>query len=87
MRILTPAALARDPDVDLVVIAVKVPQHKQLIDAALDAGKMVFLRMAVRQWAGRGRGIGRPRHVSWACVPLSDYKARSSPVIRYLSAT
>jgi predicted dehydrogenase len=32
------AELARDPDVDLVVVTVKVPQHKALVDAALDAG-------------------------------------------------
>ncbi|WP_157219369.1 Gfo/Idh/MocA family protein [Flavisphingomonas formosensis] len=36
------AALARDPRVDLVVVTVKVPHHRELIAAALAAGKHVF---------------------------------------------
>lgn len=35
-------ALARDPRVDLVVVTVKVPHHRALVAAALDAGKHVF---------------------------------------------
>lgn len=38
----SPAALAASPDVDLVVITVKVPHHFALVKAALDAGKHVF---------------------------------------------
>ncbi|MDJ1471089.1 Gfo/Idh/MocA family oxidoreductase [Cytophagaceae bacterium DM2B3-1] len=34
--------LVNCPDVDLVVIAVKVPYHYQLVKAAIDAGKMVY---------------------------------------------
>jgi len=37
-----PRELAEHPDVDLVVITVKVPAHDTLIRAALDAGKHVF---------------------------------------------
>lgn len=36
------AALARHPDVDLVVVTVKVPAHAELVTAALDAGKNVY---------------------------------------------
>ncbi|WUH99401.1 Gfo/Idh/MocA family oxidoreductase [Spirillospora sp. NBC_00431] len=36
------ASLARHPDVDLVVVAVKVPAHVELVTAALDAGKNVY---------------------------------------------
>lgn len=35
-------ALAAHADVDLVVVAVKVPQHRQLVEAALAAGKAVL---------------------------------------------
>lgn len=35
-------ALIAHPDVDLLVVAVKVPYHRQLILPALEAGKMVF---------------------------------------------
>ncbi len=34
--------LVTHPDVDLVVVAVKVTHHHQLVSAALDAGKMVY---------------------------------------------
>jgi predicted dehydrogenase len=35
-------ALVEHPEVDLVVITVKVPDHFELVSAALDAGKMVY---------------------------------------------
>jgi predicted dehydrogenase len=34
--------LVADPDVDLVVVAVKVPRHAELVSQALAAGKMVY---------------------------------------------
>src|SRR4030095_2016161 len=37
-----PEALINHPDVDLVVVAVKVPHHHSLTAAAINAGKMVF---------------------------------------------
>ncbi|EIL95383.1 Gfo/Idh/MocA family protein [Rhodanobacter spathiphylli] len=37
-----PVDLITHPDVDLVVVAVKVPHHHALISAALDAGRMVL---------------------------------------------
>jgi predicted dehydrogenase len=37
-----PARLAAHPDVDLVVVTVKVPAHVELVRAALDAGKHVY---------------------------------------------
>lgn len=35
-------ALARDPDVDLVSVCVKVPEHRSVVLAALEAGKHVY---------------------------------------------
>ncbi|MFI0423527.1 Gfo/Idh/MocA family protein [Spongiactinospora sp. 9N601] len=37
-----PVALSRHPDVDLVVVTVKVPAHVELVTAALEAGKHVY---------------------------------------------
>ena len=37
-----PADLAKRPDVDLLVIAVKVPDHSSLISAVAEAGKPIF---------------------------------------------
>src|SRR5262249_40379488 len=37
-----PAAMARHPNVDLVVVCVRVPEHDTLVQAALDAGKHVY---------------------------------------------
>jgi predicted dehydrogenase len=37
-----PAELVARPDIDLVVIAVKVPHHLALVDLALNAGKAVY---------------------------------------------
>lgn len=48
--------LVARPEVDLVVVTVKVPHHRELVTAALNAGKAV-LRMASGY-----RSRGRPRH-------------------------
>jgi predicted dehydrogenase len=37
-----PAALAADPDVDLVVVCVRAPKHYPLVKTALEAGKAVY---------------------------------------------
>lgn len=37
-----PHVLANRPDIDLIVIAVKVPEHKSLTEAAISAGKAVY---------------------------------------------
>lgn len=36
------ADLLRSPGIDIVVVAVKVPHHRELISAAIDAGKVVY---------------------------------------------
>jgi predicted dehydrogenase len=35
-------AMVRDPDVDIVAVTVKVPEHRAIVLAALDAGKHVY---------------------------------------------
>jgi predicted dehydrogenase len=77
------AELAAHPDVDLVVITVRVPYHRELVTAALDAGKPVLcewplgngLAEAV-ELADLARSRGLPTAVG--------LQARSAPAVRYL---
>jgi len=39
----SPSQIARDPNVDVVVVSVKVPNHKAFVDAAIEAGKPYFV--------------------------------------------
>ncbi len=77
------AAMARDPDVDLVAITVKVPQHRVLVDAALDAGKMVYCEWPLGN--GLEDAVAMAEHARLAGVRTAvGLQARSSPVIRYV---
>lgn len=58
-------ALARDPDVDIVVVTVKVPEHRTIVLAALEAGKHLYCEWPLardldeaRELAGAARGAG-----------------------------
>ncbi|PBC35346.1 oxidoreductase [Rhodococcus sp. ACS1] len=77
------AALAHDPDVDLVVIAVKVSKHKDLIESALAAGKMVLCEWPL------GNGSTEARQLTEQASTLGirtfvGMQARATPAIRYL---
>lgn len=75
--------MAQSDDVDLVIVAVKVPHHRQLVQAVLDAGKHVYcewplgadLREAEQMASDAASAPGRN------AVGL---QARSSPTLRYL---
>src|SRR3712207_4636716 len=77
------AELAADPDVDLVAVTVRVARHREAVDAALDAQKMVYcewplgvdLADAVAM-ADRAREVGVRTAVG--------LQARSTPTIRYV---
>lgn len=53
------AALVGDPDVDLVVITVKVPHHFELVSAALNAGKHVFCEWPLGNGLDEARQLER----------------------------
>src|SRR6202140_3128363 len=50
-----PEALARHPDVDLVTVSVKVPDHLQPVMAAIDAGKHVYCEWPLGRNTGEAR--------------------------------
>ena len=76
-------ALVSHPEVDLVVVSVKVPHHFDLVSAALAAGKSVY-----GEWP-LGNGLAEATHMADLArgKPLSTsvgLQARFSPVIRYV---
>ena len=76
-------ALIAHPDVDLVVVTVKVPLHSRMVSAALDAGKMVYCEWPL------GNGLADAARLSeyalGAGVPtVCGLQARFSPAIRYV---
>lgn len=78
-----PAELVSRPDVDLIVIAVKVPLHKYQVDMAVASGKAVYCEWPL------GRSNAEVKEMSAlaskAGVPaFVGLQARSVPVFRYL---
>lgn len=66
-----PYAMIRDDDIDLVTVAVKVPDHRDLVMAALAAGKSVYCEsLSERRWP-RPRRWRPPRD---RCIPRSACK-------------
>ncbi|KII85247.1 hypothetical protein PLICRDRAFT_178983 [Plicaturopsis crispa FD-325 SS-3] len=54
-----PAQLARDRDVDLVVVAVKIAYHKESVWPAIEAGKDVFVEWPLGHDLGEARELER----------------------------
>ena len=53
------ASLAQHPDVDLVVVTVKVPAHLELVTVALDAGKHVYCEWPLTRTAAEAASLVR----------------------------
>jgi predicted dehydrogenase len=58
-------ALVRDPDVDLVAVTVKVPEHRAIVLAALEAGKHVYCEWPL------GRDLAEAEEMAAAVGPKS----------------
>lgn len=61
--------LARDPDVDIVAVTVKVPEHKAIVLAALGAGKHVYCEWPL------GRDLAEARELAEAARKSSRHVA------------
>ncbi|MGW3986560.1 Gfo/Idh/MocA family protein [Streptomyces sp. NPDC004830] len=77
------AALADRDDVDLVVVTVRVPHHRELILPALRAGKTVL-----SEWP-LGNGLAEAEELAGLAAATGvrtavGLQARSAPVVRYL---
>ncbi|MGK6317210.1 Gfo/Idh/MocA family protein [Neorhizobium sp. DT-125] len=79
----THQALVLRPEVDLVVVAVKVPEHKQIVSDALAAGKMVYCEWPLARNLSEAEaleGFARERRLRTAV----GLQGGLHPPIRYL---
>lgn len=77
--------LVNHPDVNLVVVAVKVPYHYQLVKAAIDAGKMIYCEWPL----GNGTYEAKELAAMASAKGLKTFiglQAISLPEITYLKA-
>jgi predicted dehydrogenase len=75
--------LLADPDVDLVAVTVRVPQHRELVDAAITAGKAVYCEWPLGVDVVDAEAMAE--HARTAGVRTAvGLQARSTPTIRYV---
>lgn len=79
----TAAELAASDEVDLVVVTVKVPDHREIIESALAAGKAVF-----SEWP-LGVGLAEAEQLAALAAErdlrtFTGLQARSAPLVRHL---
>ena len=73
--------LAGRPDVDLVVIAVKVPEHHRLVSAAIEAGKSVLCEWPLGNGSAEAEDLTR-RAAAAGVTGHVGLQARSAPAVR-----
>lgn len=76
--------LVRRPEVDLVVVTVKVPQHREMVTAALDAGKAVLCEWPL------GNGLTEAEHLATQAAERGGggfvgLQARGAPAVRHVA--
>ena len=73
--------LVRDPNIDIVAVTVKVPEHRAIVLAALAAGKHIYCEWPL------GRDLSEAREMASAVTPTSHVmiglQALSSPAVRH----
>jgi predicted dehydrogenase len=77
-----PVALAQDPAVDLVVVAVKVSTHRALVEAALPAGKPILCEWPLGNGAAEGHHLADSAEAQGVRT-FAGLQSRLTPVIRY----
>jgi predicted dehydrogenase len=75
--------LARNEEVDLVVVTVKVPQHLDLIRPVLEAGKTVFSEWPLGADLAQAEELADLAHRRGVLTAVG-LQARSAPPLRYL---
>lgn len=80
-----PGALAAHPDVDLVVVTVKVPAHVALVTAALEAGKPVYCEWPLAPSSAEAAELDAAARAA-AVHGVVGLQARFSPAVRRAQA-
>ena len=75
------AELFRDPDIDLVTIAVTLPAHRELLLAALEAGKHVYCEYPLGLDAQESRRLARAAEAAGVHAAIG-LQARANPAVR-----
>ena len=75
--------LLSDPDVDIVAVTVKVPHHREVVDAALDAGTMVYCEWPLGNGLADAEAMAETARRKGVRTAVG-LQARSSPTIRYV---
>jgi predicted dehydrogenase len=75
--------LVAQPDVDVVAVTVKVPHHRELVSAALAAGKAVYCEWPL------GRDVDDARSMAalaaeWAVRTVVGLQARQAPAVEFV---
>src|SRR5256714_4895199 len=75
--------LVSQPDIDLVAVTVKVPHHRELVSAALDAGKAVYCEWPL------GRDLDDARAMAALAAErgvrtVVGFQARQAPAIEFV---
>jgi predicted dehydrogenase len=79
----SPQELASCPDVDLVVVAVKVLEHADVVAAAVDAGKHVYCEWPLGRDADEARALAAAAQ-SAGVVHIAGLQARASREVRFV---
>ena len=80
----TPAELAACDEVDLVVVAVRLPHHGELVRAAIDAGKPVLCEWPLGKDLAESRELAASARARGLLTAVG-LQARSAPAVRYVA--
>ncbi len=78
-----PMELVRHPDVDIVAVCVRVPAHRELVLAAIAAGKHVYCEWPLGRDAAEAREMLAAAEKA-GIVHMVGLQSRSSPVLGYV---
>ncbi len=77
------SALIASPEVDIVVVTVKVPHHFAIVGEAIAAGKHVYCEWPLGNGLGEARELARLAQAA-GVVAVAGTQARVAPEIQYL---